>query len=717
LLEESGIISKADSKYAAPCFVKDKENGDLRILIDYRQLNLITEEEQNTFPTVRDSFHKMVGCKFFTKFDLRKGFYQIELKKEDRTKTAFVTPFGKYQWNRIPMGLKNPPKYFHNLIARALGNIENVAVFIDDIIVFSKSEEDHFETINNVLKILEDRNIIINEDKNLICEKEISYLGFNVSEYGYAPDKNRLEDFESWEKPKTKRQVQQLIGKINWYRPFLKDLSTKMKPFYDKVKEKKRKIKITDEEMNIVKEISKELKEKAYLYFPDLNEKFFINTDASETGIGAVLYQTNGIIAYFSKTLNDNQQKYSVVEKECLAILTAVQSWHTWIGGSKITVFTDSNNLLHNTGNFSKICERWKAEIQKLNVEFVHISGSENLIADHLSRKVHAMELSNENGCDKSLIEEIAYNHIINGHPGQFTTIQTIKQTRDLKEGESKMIKEYIRKCIFCQYNKHGSPTKSGLIEGCLSTTTPLKSISSDVFGPFDASHFPSDFESDKLYCITMIDRASRYTMIKFSKTANADDLINMLDDWSKIHGKPMEFLSDNGPCYIAESMADYCGKMGIKQIFATRFNPTGNAISERINSTILLILKIYKNWPLEIVQVIIENRLNTQYHSSIGRIPKSVLEEYSINPNLQVVNQPNNYDIEKINKSRRPHTYNIGDLILKKAQVKNKLDQLYIGPFKIISIDSNQQTLEVELSSNKTEKLNIKQVKPFVRG
>ncbi|KRH93880.1 putative LTR transposable element [Pseudoloma neurophilia] len=129
--------------------------------------------------------------------------------------------------------------------------------------------------------------------------------------------------------------------------------------------------------------------------------------------------------------------------------------------------------------------------------------------------------------------------------------------------------------------------------------------------------------------------------MIKFSETANAVDLINMLDDWSKKHGKSMELLSDNGLCYIAESMTDYCGKKGIKQIFTTKYNPTGNAISEYINLTILLILKIYKNRPLEIVQVIIENRLNSQYHSSIGRTPKSILEEYSINPNIQVVNQP----------------------------------------------------------------------------
>ncbi|KRH94389.1 pol polyprotein [Pseudoloma neurophilia] len=138
----------------------------------------------------------MVGSTIFTKFDLRKGFYQILVKEEDRPKTSFVTPFGKYHWNRIPMGLKNSQKYFHNIISRVLSDIDNVAVFIDDIIIFTKIPEEHFDTINLVLKRLEENNIVINEDKNVNCVKQISYLGFTVSELGYAQDSHRLADFE-----------------------------------------------------------------------------------------------------------------------------------------------------------------------------------------------------------------------------------------------------------------------------------------------------------------------------------------------------------------------------------------------------------------------------------------------------------------------------------------------------------------------------------------
>lgn len=714
-LQEEGVISPSSSQYGAPCFVKEKDNGDLRMLVDYRELNKITEVLQNTFPSVFESFHKLAGSNYFSKLDLEKGYYQISVKEQDRHKTAFITPFGKYEYNRIPMGLLNPPKYFHNVISRILQDIENTAVFVDDIIIFTRTLEEHEITMEKVLKRLEKKNIIINIKKNIICETKISYLGFIISEGGYAPDQERMEDFRCWEKPKTRKQLQKIIGKVNWYRPFIKDLSTKLKPFYEKLKGQARIIKVSDDEMSIIYGIYNELKTKFQLYFPDLNEPFFINTDASERGIGAVLHQEKGVVAYFSKSLNEAQQKYSVCEKECLAVLLASEKWHTWIGGSKITVYTDSKNLLGNTGNFSKKTERWKAELQKYDMVFEHIKGETNTIADDLSR-MNALEITKKNKGIVEMQKEIAEYHITNGHPGQKTTLKTISAQRQLEPKESTMIKKYIETCLFCQLNKHGSPKKSGLIQGEIGTRKPLESISTDVYGPFEADHFITEDETQRMFCFTISDRASRFTMIKFTKNETAVEFIEFLKEWIKKLQPPKEILSDNGLCYKATETANFMKEKGITQRFATKYNPTGNSISERINSTITACLRIYKNWPLEVIKIVIENRFNTQYHSAIGRTPQSVINEFKKNPQLVIKTTQTEADVERMNKGRHHFEYQAGDFILKKNIRKSKLDQLYIGPYKIVEIQKGNQVIVIEDDEGKREKLNIKNVKPFKR-
>ncbi|KRH94305.1 pol polyprotein [Pseudoloma neurophilia] len=134
----------------------------------------------------------MANYTVFSKLDLRKGYYQISVRKSDRGKTAFTTPNGKYEWNKIPLGLKNSPKYFHNVIARTSEGVSNVTVFVDDILIYSKTKEEHISTFKQVLKKLDKKNIIINEEKNSLGKEQIKYLGFVISSKGYHSDPERL---------------------------------------------------------------------------------------------------------------------------------------------------------------------------------------------------------------------------------------------------------------------------------------------------------------------------------------------------------------------------------------------------------------------------------------------------------------------------------------------------------------------------------------------
>jgi hypothetical protein len=186
---------------------------------------------------------------------------------------------------------------------------------------------------------------MINIKKTEFMQKSLNYLGFNINEDGYSPDLSRLENFESWEKPKTIVQLQKMLGKINWYRFFLKDISTLLVPLYSHLKKRGNnttRINVTDREMEIVHNIYHKLKDNARLYFPDLNKPFYLQTDACDIGIGGVLYQSNSIIGYYSKKLSGATPNYCTTEKEMYAVLKCVQHWRSWIGGSKIFIKTDS---------------------------------------------------------------------------------------------------------------------------------------------------------------------------------------------------------------------------------------------------------------------------------------------------------------------------------------------------------------------------------------
>lgn len=239
--------------------------------------------------------------------------------------------------------------------------------------------------------------------------------------------------------------------------------------------------------------------------------------------MGAILYQKEGIIAYFTRSFTSTQMKYTATEKECFAIKGVPEKWKTWLDGSKIIVFTDNKNLISHTNNFNRKVERWKTKIGQFKIEYKFVEGKSNGVADELSRKLNNLEIKNKQKPEKSIIQKIAYFHIFNGHSGQFSTINTLRGTGALRRRDTAIIKKYIRECMFCQLNKPGSSIKKSLLTGHIATETPLKSISSDVYGPFDSTRFTSDFEDEKIYCCTITDRTSRICKIKFTEKATSE--------------------------------------------------------------------------------------------------------------------------------------------------------------------------------------------------
>lgn len=476
------------------------------------------------FPSINEQFHRLYGMRYFTKIDLLKGFYQVEIEETDKRKTAFSTMFCKYEFNRLPFGMLNAPKFFHNINLNILSEIENVIVLVDNNLLFSRTEEEHISLISEVLTKFKENNIIINLKKSLFNQREIPYLGFIINQEGYRPDLNRISNFNMWPKPKTRKQLQRLLGTINWYRPFLKKLSIKLHHLYEKLKASKRSIELTEQDMLPVKEIHRKLKEGILLYFPNLNEKFIVNTDASEKGFGAILYQSKGIVGILSKKFNEAQIKYTTIEREMYAIYYSVKYWNNLIKGSKILVHTDNRNIISDTFDFNKRTERWKAFLCEYDLDYVFIKGETNQVADNLSRNVaNSEKMSEQNEINFQNFNKSF--HLENGHPGCKTIVNTLRKKIEIKNSDIDMIKRITKGCIRCQLCKPDY-VKYGIPNGRIASEFPFKDISTDIFGPIPAKLYKTDIKG-KLFVITFTDRATRFTKIKFLRNITPRSVID----------------------------------------------------------------------------------------------------------------------------------------------------------------------------------------------
>ncbi|KAG0435490.1 Transposon Tf2-6 polyprotein, partial [Dictyocoela muelleri] len=676
------IIKRSNSLFAAPCFIKKKDDGTGRLLIDYRNLNKLSIHMQYHFPDIYHAFHNFTGSKIFSRIDLRKGFYQVHINPSDTHKTAFVTNMGKFEFTRIPFGLLNAPKFFHSLICEILFDISNVSVFVDDIIIYTKNIEENLKKITTVLNKLADRNVIVNFKKSEFLKTSLSYLGFTISDGKYTTEQSRLDNFLEWKTPKTKRELQKLLGKVNWYRKFIPNLSGKLHNLYSKLSNKSNKISITDEE------IYEQIKQNIFLYIPDLNKEFTIHTDASEFAIGAVLTQESGIIDHYSKKLNSAQLNYSIVEKEMYAIFSAVNKWRPLISGSKIKIFTDNKNILGKSNDFSKKVNRWKASILDLNIMFEYISGNKNTIADNLSRstdiKTNYINNTPNNSANytnnpPTLENYLNTFHIVHGHPGYLPSYLTLRKIFNFPKGTNNLLKNLIKNCHFCQVSKINNRIYSEP-KGSVITERPLKDISSDVYGPFDASNFIHNFKNDKLFIITFTDRCSRYSKCYFTTNVTSKEMQKAFKkSWLNNFNPPDTFLSDNAKYYTSNNTYEYFKSLNIRQVFASPYNPTCNSLSERINSTISNILRIYKGWNIKIIHEIIENRLNKIVNVSLKTSPYKIIFE--------------NESFTKNNSNKRKNFINfdfkMGNEILIKNEQRGKIEDPFYGPFKITRISA----------------------------
>ncbi|CAF1471289.1 unnamed protein product, partial [Rotaria magnacalcarata] len=294
---EAGLITESNSPYAAPAILLKKKDNSFRSVVDYKRLNAITIKDSSPLPNMEDTVQKLgKGFSYFSKLDLKSGFYQIPINDSDKEKTAFVTPFGLYQFNVLPMGLRNSPPTFQKVMTDTLKSCRQFClVYLDDIIVFSKSFPDHLDHLRRVFLALQTKNLVLNPSKCQIAAQKIDYLGHTISKDCIKPMKDKIVAILRINEPRTLGQANRFVGALGWYRKFLPNFATIAAPIHavtNLTKSNRRKFKWQHAQSEAFRQLKKMLtNEPLFLHYPVDELPLILTTDASDIGIGGVLQQ------------------------------------------------------------------------------------------------------------------------------------------------------------------------------------------------------------------------------------------------------------------------------------------------------------------------------------------------------------------------------------------------------------------------------------------
>lgn len=396
---QAGLISESHSPYAAPAILVKKKDGSYRFVVDYKRLNLITIKDSSPLPNMEDTLRKLgEGYSYFSKLDLKSGFYQIPIRDADKPKTAFVTPFGLYQFNVLPMGLKNSPPTFQKVMTDTLKSCRLFSlVYLDDIIVFSRSFDEHLYHLECVLAALQSKNLILNPPKCVLAANQIDYLGHTISQTRITPMRENIDAILELKEPRSLAQANRFIGALSWYRKFLPHFATTAAPIHaitNLTKDKRHKFKWTYAQSKAFHDLKRMLiSAPLFLHFPVDGIPLMLTTDASGIGIGGVLQQeVDGEVHnlyYHSQLMTPCERKYSTIEKEALAIYKCFARMRTLLLGRNIILRTDHCPLCHimeKTVRNTRV-DRITHLIQEFNIDkVIHIKGRENCLPDFLSR-------------------------------------------------------------------------------------------------------------------------------------------------------------------------------------------------------------------------------------------------------------------------------------------------------------------------------------------
>ena len=393
-LQAAGVIRKSTSVYNNPILLVSKKDGSYRLCVDFRALNNIIEPQIYPLPLLQDALDVLNNQQYFSSLDMRSGFFQIELTEDSARKTAFTTHNGKFEFVRLPQGLSTSPAIFQSLMTLVLGHLiyKHAVVYLDDILIFGSDFETHQKNLTYVLQAMSKAQLKLKPKKCSICKNSVKFLGHKVSQEGVLPDENNISAIKNYPVPKTKKEIRGFMGICNYYRKFIENFAELALPIY-KLTKHEGKFTWNNEAQIAFINLKSKLITPPVLRHPNLEETFYLFTDASDYAVGAVLSQVDDknqdfAISYFSKKLNETERKYSTIDKELYAVVLAVNQFKSYLTIKKFYVITDHRPLtyLKRLGDANPRHMRWVMKLQEYQFTIIHRSGKSNVNADVMSR-------------------------------------------------------------------------------------------------------------------------------------------------------------------------------------------------------------------------------------------------------------------------------------------------------------------------------------------
>ena len=684
-LSEKGFIRPSISPYGAPVLFVPKKDGGLHFCVDWRMLNQQTVKNSYPLPRIDDLLDQLHGSTCYSKIDLNSAYYQVRIKEEDIHKTAFRTKYGLYEFTVLGMGLCNAPATFMRLMNDVLRPFLDkfVLCFLDDILIFSKTPEEHVEHVRLVLDALQQNELYAAPKKCAFGKTKVDFLGHVVSKDGITLEDKKVHLLQEWPRPKTVGDLRSFLGLANYYRQFVRSFSQIAAPLTELTK-RSSSLSWGEVEQSAFEALKNALTSHPVLQPPNPEAPFFLHTDASDYATGAALMQKDSegreyAVAYESKRLHGPEVRYTTHEKEQLSVVRALKHWRHHLKGRPFTLITDSTCVKHlpTQPTLSSRQARWCETLAEFEFEIVHRAGPLNVVPDAMSRwpgyqlnVLHATTISVEDVRDeilsaaevdpkyqevKSLVEanqsrdfslangllvfrtdrvyvpntetlrtrllHEAHDAKISGHLGREKTYERLSRLFYWPKMR-RSVAAYVRSCVTCQQIKPEHRFPPGLLQPLPVPPEKFHTYSLDFITQLRKAHRT---QNDAI--LTIQDSCSKLlAVIPCKTTITAKEVANLFyKHISKRFGVPKVLVSDRDSKFTSafwQSMSDH---LGTELMMSTARHPQTDGQSEKANQTVEDMIRAYvaahhRDWDQHLAAL--EFAYNDSKHASTGFTP-----------------------------------------------------------------------------------------------
>ena len=610
--------------------------------MDFVRLNDCTQGVDGwPIPNIRDLLNRVGERKsrVYGVMDMTSGYHQAPIAAASQVFTAFICFMGIFCWLRVPMGLKNAASYFQRVMATVVlvGLLYQACeLYIDDILVFGKDEEDFLANLKKVFERLRKHRVTLNPKKCRFGMEKVEYVGHVVSAEGISFTDQKRGKVLEFPVPKTQKDMQAFLGLVNYFRDHVPNMTELVKPLRALIdnKKKNQSLLLTEEEKQIFFQVRDTVANCPALFFVSEHAPIVVMTDASDYGIGAYIYQLvdnkEQPIVLMSKSLHGAELNWSTVEKEAFAIFATLTKHNHLLRDNKFLLRTDHKNLTNINMDSSQKVKRWKLALQEFDFDIEHVAGKNNFVADTCSRLCTRESLSAIEVFE-TRIPEIHYQNIARhhnstvGHGGVEKTLDHLNKANLHWRYMRKHVRQFIQQCPVCQKMRE---LRRNIKVHPFTTASyaPMEVLNIDTISPVEKDEFGNE------YILVIIDCFTRWVelfpMPDTSAIASARALLNHCGRF----GVPGEIRSDRGSQFVNNILSDFRRLVQTEEQFTTAYSKEENGLVERANKEVMRHLRaiifeqrIQSNWSMDQLPLV-ARILNSEEKTNTGVSPAELL-------------------------------------------------------------------------------------------